>query len=85
MPTYEYRCNACGHEFEQFQSITADPIKVCPKCGKKNKKSMAWLQTQNQLTCVCGAILPLGEKHGPALEKAGKLLGQFPGKRRILK
>lgn len=35
MPTYEYRCNACGHEFEQFQSITADAIKVCPKCKKK--------------------------------------------------
>jgi putative FmdB family regulatory protein len=32
MPTYEYRCQACGHTFEQFQSITADPIKVCPEC-----------------------------------------------------
>lgn len=34
MPTYEYRCSACKHEFEQFQSITAKPIKKCPKCGK---------------------------------------------------
>jgi putative FmdB family regulatory protein len=35
MPTYEYVCRACGHEFEEFQSIKADPIAVCPKCHKK--------------------------------------------------
>ncbi len=32
MPTYEYRCKKCSHEFEEFQSITADPIKICPEC-----------------------------------------------------
>lgn len=35
MPTYEYRCSACDHEWEEFQSITADPTKKCPECGKK--------------------------------------------------
>lgn len=35
MPTYEYICKACAHEFEEFQSIKADPIRVCPNCGKK--------------------------------------------------
>jgi len=35
MPTYEYVCRACGHEFEEFQSIKADPITICPKCRKK--------------------------------------------------
>ncbi|MGN6504535.1 MAG: FmdB family zinc ribbon protein [Tepidisphaeraceae bacterium] len=34
MPTYEYICEACEHEFEQFQSIKADPIKECPVCHK---------------------------------------------------
>lgn len=34
MPTYDYVCDACQHEFEQFQSITADALKKCPKCGK---------------------------------------------------
>lgn len=34
MPTYEYVCGACGHEFEVFHSITADPIRKCPACGK---------------------------------------------------
>lgn len=36
MPTYEYACDACGHEFEEFQSIKAEPLKKCPAC-KKNK------------------------------------------------
>ncbi|HSV26901.1 MAG TPA: zinc ribbon domain-containing protein [Sedimentisphaerales bacterium] len=34
MPTYEYICEDCGHRFEQFQSITAKPLRKCPKCGK---------------------------------------------------
>lgn len=36
MPTYDYSCDACKHEFEVFESITAEPQKKCPKC-KKNK------------------------------------------------
>ena len=35
MPTYEYACDACGHEYERFQSITASPDRTCPKCGKR--------------------------------------------------
>ncbi len=35
MPTYDYRCDACGHEFEEFQSITAEPLTKCPQCGKR--------------------------------------------------
>lgn len=34
MPTYDYKCNACGHAFEEFQSMTAPLLKKCPKCGK---------------------------------------------------
>jgi putative FmdB family regulatory protein len=34
MPTYEYACDACGHRFEQFQSITAAALRKCPACGK---------------------------------------------------
>jgi putative FmdB family regulatory protein len=34
MPTYDYECDACGHEFELFQGIN-DPVqRKCPKCGK---------------------------------------------------
>ena len=38
MPTYDYRCDNCGYEFEKFQSITAKPLRKCPECGK-NKLS----------------------------------------------
>jgi len=34
MPTYEYRCNACGNKWEDFQSIKAEPTKKCPQCKK---------------------------------------------------
>lgn len=35
MPTYEYRCEGCGYEFEQFQAITAKPLKTCPNCKRR--------------------------------------------------
>jgi len=34
MPTYEYECQACGETFERFQTITAKPIRRCPKCHR---------------------------------------------------
>lgn len=34
MPTYDYRCNACEHQFEHFQSMKDAPLKKCPECGK---------------------------------------------------
>jgi putative FmdB family regulatory protein len=33
MPTYEYECEKCCHRFEEFQSMTDEPIKSCPVCG----------------------------------------------------
>jgi putative FmdB family regulatory protein len=37
MPTYEYACEKCGHEFELLQSMSAPPLKTCPEelCGRK--------------------------------------------------
>jgi putative FmdB family regulatory protein len=34
MPTYEYQCDACNHNFDEFQSFTEKPLKKCPKCSK---------------------------------------------------
>ncbi len=36
MPTYDYTCDACQQQWEEFQSIKAEPLKKCPHC-KKNK------------------------------------------------
>jgi len=35
MPTYEYQCDACEHNFDEFQSMSEPPLTKCPKCGKK--------------------------------------------------
>ena len=34
MPTYEYRCKACEHRWEEFQSIKSSPSRKCPECRK---------------------------------------------------
>ena len=34
MPTYDYRCKVCGHEFEYFQSMKDDALRKCPACKK---------------------------------------------------
>ena len=33
MPTYSYICDACGHHFDRFQSVSDDPVDTCPNCG----------------------------------------------------
>ena len=40
MPTYDYICEKCGIEFEEFQSITAKPLRKCPQCGKRGLKRL---------------------------------------------
>jgi len=40
MPTYDYQCQKCGHEFERVQRITEDPIKTCPECKSKKAKRL---------------------------------------------
>jgi putative FmdB family regulatory protein len=40
MPTYEYQCEKCGHEFEREQRITDGPIKTCPKCKAPKAKRL---------------------------------------------
>jgi putative FmdB family regulatory protein len=38
MPTYEYECKKCGDSFELFQSMSEEPVKVCPKCGGEARR-----------------------------------------------
>jgi putative FmdB family regulatory protein len=40
MPTYDYECDACGHEFELFQPITENPKKKCPQCKKSKLRRL---------------------------------------------
>jgi putative FmdB family regulatory protein len=34
MPTYEYHCDACEHNFEEFQAYSDAALRKCPQCGK---------------------------------------------------
>lgn len=38
MPIYEYQCNACGHEHEALQKLSAEPLVVCPVCNEAELK-----------------------------------------------
>jgi len=38
MPTYEYECRECSHSFEAFQSMSDEPLRDCPKCGKEVRR-----------------------------------------------
>ena|ERR1700677_4591739 len=40
MPTYDYECDACQHAFEEFQSMSDEHLKKCPKCGKKKLRRL---------------------------------------------
>jgi putative FmdB family regulatory protein len=40
MPTYEYACDACGHEFEREQRISDKPVKKCPSCKRMKARRM---------------------------------------------
>jgi putative FmdB family regulatory protein len=36
MPTYQYQCEACGHELDEFQSMTESPLIRCPSCNTES-------------------------------------------------
>jgi len=40
MPTYDYQCTACDHQFEEFQSISAPVKRKCPQCGELKLKRL---------------------------------------------
>lgn len=38
MPTYQYACSACGHQFEVFQAFSDDSLTACPECKGEVRK-----------------------------------------------
>ena len=40
MPTYDYECKGCGHEFQKEQRISDNPAKKCPSCGAMKAKRL---------------------------------------------
>ena len=40
MPTYEYRCKACGHHLEIVQGFNDDALTTCPDCGAEQLRKV---------------------------------------------
>ncbi len=40
MPTYDYVCQECGHELETFQSMSDEPLSICPSCQGRLKRKV---------------------------------------------
>ena len=38
MPLYDYRCDACGHKFDELQKVSDEPIRLCPSCGEEKAR-----------------------------------------------
>ncbi len=69
--TYEYACAACGHEWEAEQSIRAQALKKCPKCGK--------LEAKRQISRGAGFILKGGGWYADGYGSAGSSAGKKAG------
>ncbi|MDE3103378.1 MAG: hypothetical protein KGJ98_14250 [Chloroflexota bacterium] len=60
MPTYDYRCDHCGHEFSKVQSFTEGALETCPSCGERPTrlfslpaivfKGSGWYKTDSRST-----------------------------------
>ncbi len=83
MPTYEYQCDACQHNFDEFQSFSDPPLKKCPKCGKPKLrrligtgaaiifKGSGFYQTDYRSESYKAAAKAEQESAKPAADKAG--------------
>src|SRR3990172_4921907 len=88
MPTYHYRCHACEHEFEEFQSMSDDPLIRCPECGKRKlvrvisgaglvfRGSGFYLTDYKQREHPPG---PTGREKSPSSGEGGEAAAESPG------
>ena len=82
MPTYEYRCSNCGHEFEEFQSMKDIPLVSCPKCSHDSLfrviglgggmifKGTGFYQTDYKKSNTSTAVTSTGKKSDPPKAEA---------------
>jgi putative FmdB family regulatory protein len=64
MPIYEYRCEACGHEFETLLKTAAEAPVKCPVCGKaKLKKKFSAFAAKVAAGCRKADSCPVANTH----------------------
>jgi putative FmdB family regulatory protein len=84
MPTYEYMCQACGHQWEAVQRMKDDPLKDCPICDKPKAKRQisagagfilkggGWYSDLYASAKAKGAEAPVAKPKGSSDEKSSK-------------
>jgi putative FmdB family regulatory protein len=40
MPTYDYRCDSCGHTFDAFQRMSEEVLILCPECNERSLRRL---------------------------------------------
>ena len=40
MPTYDYRCDSCGHTFDAFQKMSDEALILCPECNERSLRRL---------------------------------------------
>ena len=78
MPTYDYKCDACGHQFEEMQSFSADTLKTCPKCGKDQLRRL--FGTGAAILFKGGGFYETDYKRGEGYKKAEQADSGTPAK-----
>lgn len=94
MPTYDYRCDHCGHAFSAVQSFSDEALEVCPSCGKKPRrlismpaivfKGSGWYKTDSRAPAPSSdGGSAKGAKKGDTADKPGTTdkpaTGEKPG------
>jgi len=67
MPTYDYKCDACGHTFERQQKMSDPPVKKCPECGKPVRRLIG---------AVAGFVKGGGGGSAPACDRSTPCCGR---------
>src|SRR5258707_1175193 len=80
MPTYDYRCDHCGHTFSAIQSFNDGWLTACPNCGAEPRRLMSmpaivfkgpgWYKTDSRASESDTSGAPISNKDGKEPAKA---------------
>ncbi len=70
MPIYEYICQACHQQFEEWQKISDPPVRKCPSCGKRKVERLVSLSAFHLKGGGWYVTDYGGKKSGAAVESA---------------
>jgi len=70
MPIYEYGCDSCGREFEEWQKFSDPPVDSCRYCGGKARRLIS--QSTFVLKGSGWYVTDYGRKDGSSCSRPAK-------------